>query len=112
MTKFFKEALKHGINFILSPKGIVAPPDMCGDLTPQMACATLEPLAKAAGLRISWIKPSIEYPDPQGAVYVGPAREEKSIEDSHKAAAEHLKGLLNDRPQDPLQKQFEDYPSK
>ena len=93
MTKFFKEALKHGINFILSPKGIVAPPDNCGNLTPKEACATLEPLAKAAGLRISWIKPSVEYPDPQGAVYVGPALEEKSIEESHKAAAEHLEGL-------------------
>ena len=97
MKKFFEIALKNSINFIQSPKGLVAPPDMCGDLTPQMACATLEPLAKAAGLRISWIKPSVEYPDPQGAVYVGPAREEQSIADSHKAAVEHLKGLMTSK---------------
>ena len=93
MKEFFKTALKHGIDFILSPKGLVAPPDNCGDLTPKEACATLKPLAKDAGLRVSWIKPTLDYPDIHGALFVGAALEEVSIEDSHKAAAKHLEGL-------------------
>ena len=91
MKKFFDLCKKNSIRFLPSPKGLVAPLEHCGGLTVKEACATLKPLTKEAGLRVSILKPSFEYPEP--ALYVGKALEEKSISDSHADSIKHLEGL-------------------